>query len=93
MRQTLSTLHLEALRLLTIYEEHKDSEIDYMRRKAHIDLDRFLMENRETAMLLMVEGLQNAIDQQVAEAAKKRAAVPWYRRLRLRGGGVDANHN
>ena len=90
MRQTLNALHVEALRLLTIYEEHKDSEIDYVRRKAHVDLDRFLMENRETAALLMVQGLQDAIDQQVTE---KRATVPWYRRLRLRGGGVDVSNN
>ena len=84
MLSELTRLKDEATRLLTVYEMYKDSEYDYMRRKAHMDIDRFLMENRETAMLLVVQGLQDAFEQEVAKQKsthKSSAAAPWYKRI------------
>lgn len=97
MMSKLTRLHDEATRLLTVYEEHRESTDQDMRRKAHIDLDRFLMENREIATILLVQGLQDSIDKlrAEAEAAKARealaAAKPWYKRLF--GGARDAKSN
>lgn len=84
----LTRLHLEAIRLLTIYEEYKDSDDEFLRRKAYVELDRFLMANRETAIMLMVKGLQTEIDAVVE--TKRR--VPWYKKL-LKGGASNGNDN
>lgn len=65
MIKELTRLRDEATRMLEIYTEHKDSSVDDLRRKAHIDLDRFLMEHREEAILLMVDGLNEEITKMV----------------------------
>lgn len=76
----------EAKRLLELYTIYKDSKDDWRRRKAHVDLDRFLMENRETAIMCMERVLSDEIDQQVAETRKhtkvKRIMRPsWLQRF------------
>ena len=81
MMSELTRLKDEATRLLTVYEEYKDSTDEFKRRKAHLDLDRFLMEHREVAMVLMVQGLQDAFDQLVAELKEPQRRAPWYKRL------------
>lgn len=80
MMSELTRLRDEALRLLTLYEEHHDSAIDWKRRKVHVDLDRFLMENRHTAILLMLEGLQQEMDNINIEL-NFAEAPPWYKRV------------
>lgn len=62
MIRDLTRLRDEAERLLETYTIHKDSEDENLRRKAHLDLDRFLMQHREEAILLMVDGLTTEID-------------------------------
>lgn len=84
----LTRLKDEATRLLTVYEEYKDSPDEWRRRKAHIDLDRFLMQHRDTAILLFVSGLQTEIDALVDTARQ----VPWYKKL-LKGGSYNAKSN
>lgn len=94
MLSELTRLKDEATRLLTVYEMYKDSEYDYMRRKAHLDIDRFLMENRETVLILTIQGLQDAFEQEIAKqksAKKTSAAAPWYKKLF--GGNKDAKSN
>lgn len=94
MLSELTRLKDEATRLLTVYEMYKDSEYDYMRRKAHMDIDRFLMENRETALILTIQGLQDAFDQEVAKqksAHKTSDTAPWYKKLF--GGNKNAKSN
>lgn len=65
MVKELSRLRDEAERLLELYTEHKDSGHQDLRRKVHIDLDRFLMEHREEAILLIVDGLNEEIKKMV----------------------------
>lgn len=77
----LTRLKDEATRLLTIYEEHKDSDDETLRRMAHVNLDRFLMEHREISAVLVVQGLQDAFDQLVAIKKQEHAPAPWYKRL------------
>lgn len=79
----LTRLKDEATRLLTIYEEYKDSDDETLRRMAHVKLDRFLMEHREISAVLVVQGLQDAFDQLVVTSknSKPKASMPWYRRL------------
>lgn len=84
MMSELTRLHAEALRLLTIYEEHKDSDVDYVKRKAHVDLDRFLMEHRHEAIILVAQGLQDEIDRLLAES-KQPVKKPWYKKFVLGG--------
>lgn len=62
----------------TIYRDHEDST---MRRKAHLDVDRFLMENRETALLCMEQVLDNELNSLKAKQATKVIKPPWYRRV------------
>lgn len=83
----LTRLYNEALRILTTYDEHKNSDDEHMRRKAHLDLDYFLMEHRDTAILLVVEGLQREIDSLRTPPAKQ----PWWRRKK-KGGSTYANN-
>lgn len=80
----LTRLKDEATRLLTIYEEYKDCDDVQLRRLAHVRLDRFLMEHRDIAAILMVHGLHDAFEQLVAEAAVEKAPAPWY--VQLMGG-------
>lgn len=61
MVKELTKLRDEAARLLEVYTEHRDSEFYDLRRKVHLDLDRFLMEHREEAILLMVSALDEEI--------------------------------
>jgi hypothetical protein len=77
MMSELTRLHDEALRLLTVYDEYKDSSDEYLRRKVHIDLDRFLMQHREIAAILLIQGLQDTISKPVVSQKKE----PWYKRL------------
>ena len=90
----------EARRLLELYTIYKDSPDDWRRRKAHVDLDRFLMENRETAIMCIERVLSDEINQQVAETRKHTKVTrimrpSWLQRfkfsLRRRSeqGGVD----
>ena len=90
----------EARRLLELYTAYKDSKDDWRRRKAHVDLDRFLMENRETAIMCIERVLSDEIQQQVAETRKhtkvtKIMRPSWLQRLsysmqrRRAEGGAD----
>lgn len=65
MVKELTKLRDEAARMLELYTEHKDSEYQDLRRKVHVDLDRFLMDHREEAILLMVDGLNEEIKKMV----------------------------
>jgi hypothetical protein len=98
MMSLLTRRHAEAKRLLELYTAYKDSDDDWRRRKAHIDLDRFLMENRETAIMCIEQVLSTEIAQLVAEQKKKTKMAtkilrpPWYQRLayRLQRRGEDS---
>lgn len=91
MMSELTRLHSEAERLLTVYFEHKDCNDEALRRKVHIDLDMFLMQHRETAMILMTEGLQLEIDNLIAERKSAEIkAKPWRRWLRRPASGGAA---
>lgn len=94
----------EAKRLLELYTIYKDSDDDWRRRKAHVDLDRYLMENREMAIMCIEQVLQTELDALVAESKKQKKKhklvtrtlrPPWYQRLafslqrRRAEGGVD----
>ena len=81
MMSELTRLKDEATRLLTLYTEYKDCNDATLRRKACVDLDRFLMEHREIAAVLMVQGLQDAFDSLVLEQYDYRATARWYKRL------------
>ena len=92
----------EARRLLELYTIYKDSKDDWRRRKAHVDLDRFLMENRETAIMCIERVLSDEIDQQVAETRKhtkvtKIMRPSWFQRLaytiQRRGAEGGAEHD
>lgn len=61
MVKELMKLRDEAERVLETYTLHRGSEDESMRRKAHLDLDRFLMQHREEAILLLVDGLNTEI--------------------------------
>lgn len=94
MMSKLTRLRDEALRLLTTYEEHRDSEDATLRRKAHLDLDKFLMENRETAIILMVKGLDEEIKLIQAKNVYEEPKRRWFQRKRkyAKGGVVDADY-
>ena len=93
MMSKLTRLRDEALRLLTTYEEHKGSDDATLRRKAHLDLDKFLMENRETAIMLMVQGLDKEISLLRAKTVYEKPTRRWFQRKRkyAKGGIVDAD--
>lgn len=67
MMSELTRLRDEADRLLTTYFEYRHCDDHLIRTRVHVDLDRFLMQNRETAMILLVVGLENEIQQLVSE--------------------------
>ena len=62
MMSELTRLRDEAERLLTTYAEYKDCNDLVVKTRVHVELDRFLMANRETAALLMLEGLDAEIE-------------------------------
>lgn len=80
----LTRKHAEVKRLLELYDIYKDSPEDWRRRKAHVDLDRFLMENRETAIMCMERVLADEIEAQVVARRAKAQRPPWY--VRMLGG-------
>ena len=61
MLSELKSLHDEAAKLLSLYEKYKDCDDLQMRCKVHVRLDRFLMEHRDAAAILVVEGLRREI--------------------------------
>lgn len=84
MLSELTRLKDEATRLLALYELYKDSDNEHMRRKVHVDIDKFLMQNRETAMVLAVQGLQDAFDREVERQRhvyELANYTPWYKKL------------
>ena len=76
MMSALTRKHEEAKRLLECYVLHKNSPDIEMRRKVHLDLDRFLMENRETAIVCIERVIAAEINDLLAErrAETKRQA-------------------
>lgn len=58
----LTRLRDEADRLLTTYAEYKDCNDLVVKTRVHVELDRFLMANRETAAILMLEGLDAELE-------------------------------
>lgn len=58
----LTRLRDEAERLLTTYAEYRDCDDLVVKTRVHVELDRFLMNNRETAAILMLEGLNAEIE-------------------------------
>lgn len=86
MMSALTRKRDEARRLLELYMAYRNSPDDWRRRKAHVDLDRFLMENRETAIMCIERVLSDEIAQHVAETRKHtkvtRVLRPsWLQRL------------
>lgn len=84
----------ELRRLQETYTMYKDCDDPSMRRKAHLDVDRFLMENRETALICMEQVLDNELKSLKAKQATKVIKPPWYRRVafslqRRREGGAN----
>lgn len=71
----------EIRRLQETYGIYKDCDDPAMRRKAHLDVDRFLMENRETALICMEQVLDNELKSLRAKQVTKVIKPPWYRRV------------
>lgn len=103
MMSALTRKHEEAKRLLETYTLHKNSPDTEVRRKVHLDLDRFLMENRETAIVCIERVIATELDALVAEKRKEtkkqaRLMRPTIfkrisgsiQRLRAKGGASDA---
>lgn len=84
MMSALTRKHAEVKRLLELYDIYKDSPEDWRRRKAHVDLDRFLMENRETAIMCMERVLAEEIEAQIVARKASAPRSPWY--VRILGG-------
>ena len=80
----LTRLRDEAARLLTTYAEYKDCDDPIIRVRVHVELDRFLMDNRETAAILMLEGLdaelQRLREELQLDYEKKPGVLSWLRR-------------
>lgn len=88
MMSRLTQARDEAARLHTCYMLHRDSKDEDMRRKAHLDLDRYLMENRELAIMCIEQVLDAEIDKlrAAAKPAPKPKPAGRFRRLfRLKG--------
>ena len=103
MMSALTRKHEEAKRLLETYTLHKNSPDDEVRRKVHLDLDRFLMENRETAIVCIERVIAAELDTLLAERreeTKRQARLMRptllkrlsgsIQRLRAKGGASDA---
>lgn len=71
----------EIRRLQETYSIYKDCEDSIMRRKAHLDVDRFLMENRETALICMEQVLDAELKSLKVKQATKVIKPSWYRRV------------
>lgn len=99
MMSLLTRKRDEARRLLELYIIYRDCKEDWRRRKAHVDLDRFLMENREMAIMCIERVLSDEIDVLIAEHRKnvKPPRTPLFKRLagtlqrRYAKGGVVVN--
>lgn len=99
MMSLLTRKRDEARRLLELYIIYRDCKEAWRRRKAHVDLDRFLMENREMAIMCIERVLSEEIDVLVAEHRKhtKAPRTPLLKRLasslqrRRAKGGVIVN--
>ena len=76
----LTRLHDEAERLSVVYRMYKDSDDEMLRRRAHVELDRFLMTHRELAVALMAKGLQDEIENLVD--THRANEKPWRRLLK-----------
>ena len=59
----LTRLHDEAARFSEICRLYKDGDDLAFRRRAHLDLDKFLMEHRETAIICMEQVLTAELKQ------------------------------
>jgi hypothetical protein len=87
----LTRLRDEADRLLTTYIVYKDCNDQIIRRKVHVELDRFLMHNREAAIALMLDGLNTEIirlkDELHLEFEQEEQKQSFFTRLwnRLKG--------
>ena len=87
----------ELRRLQETYTMYKDCDDPSMCRKAHLDVDRFLMENRETALICMEQVLDNELKSLKDKQATKVIKRPWYlrasetllRRRYAKGGVVN----
>lgn len=103
MMSALTKKHEEARRLLECYTLHKDNPDIEVRRKVHLDLDRFLMENRETAIVCVERVIASELSILLAEKRKEtkrqaRLMRPTIlkrisgsiQRLRAKGGVSDA---
>lgn len=62
------------------YETYTDSKYDWLHRKVHHDLDRFLMEHRETMIIIATEALERELKQMHSEKAPK-TRTSWWRRV------------
>ena len=65
------------------YEVYHNSNDEWRRRKVICELDRFLMENRETAIILMTEALNEEVKHASAHKATK-TRTSWWRKLQRR---------
>lgn len=83
MMSALTKKHEEVKRLLELYTIYKDSPDDWRKRKVHVDLDRFLMDNREAAILCMERVLSEEIQ---ALKVKPKKAAPFRHWFKRRGG-------
>lgn len=89
MVKELTKLRDEAERLLETYTLFKDSDDENLRRKAHLDLDRFLMQHREEAALLMLDGLNTEI-QTMVDKTKPVKKVHLLSRIMFALRGKDS---
>lgn len=87
MMSELTRLRDEAARLLTTYAEYKGCDDLVVKTRVHVELDRFLMANRETAAILMLEGLDAELERLKGELHldfEKRPGLLGKLRRRLR---------
>lgn len=102
MMSALTKKHEEAKRLLECFVLHKDSPDIEMRRKVHLDLDRFLMENRETAIVcierVIAAELKDLLSEKRKETRKQarlmrpsifKRVVSTIQRRRAEGGATS----
>lgn len=85
MMSKLTNAHDEADRLLQCFLLHKDSEDQEMRRKVYLDLDRYLMQNRELAITCIEQVLAGEIKQLRAEARKAKKKGVLRRFFSMKG--------
>lgn len=98
----LMRLRDEATRLLTVYMEYRDSPDEHCRRKAHLDLDRFLMSHRGDVTMLLIIGADAQLDLDKGKSIllKESTNTPdmqapprrWYKKL-FRKENYNDNNN